>query len=131
MIKYVKMGPNTPLSSQINWQNRITALSAINSFEELVTFVNNNPLPCFKDDVNDTITQQEIIKLDMVALHHTPDDAPQRLAPISVERDCSCFPRTISYLLCKLESRYMEMCFCMVYEAIINLSEYIDNIYVL
>ena len=71
-----KSGQNTHLPSEINWQNRIAVLSAINSFEELVTFVNNNPLPCFTDELNDTITQQEIHNLDMVALHHIPDNAP-------------------------------------------------------
>ena len=77
-----KMGENTHLPSEINWQNRIAVLSAINSFEELVTFVNNNPLPCFTDDINDTITQQEIHNLDIVALHYIPDNAPQRIAPL-------------------------------------------------
>ena len=104
-----KMGEDTPSPLQINLQNRIVALSAINTFDELVTYVNNNPLSCFTDDVNDTITQQEIHNLDMVALHHIPNDAPQRKAPISAEGDGNCFPRTISYLLFKSENRYMEI----------------------
>ena len=114
---------------QVNWQNRIAALSAINTFEELVAYVNNNPLPCFTDEANDTITQQEIQNLDMVALHHIPDDAPHRIAAISVEGDGNCFPRTISYPLCKSKSRYMEIRVCIVYEAIQNLDAYLDNIY--
>ena len=125
-----KSSQNTHLLSEINWQNRIAVLSAINSFEELVTFVNNNPLPCFMDELTDTITQQEIHNLDMVALHHIPDNAPQRIAPLSVEGDGNCFPRTISYLLCKSQSRYMEMRVCIVYEAVINLDSYLNNNYV-
>ena len=119
-----KIAEITDLPLQVNWQNRIAALSAINTFEELVAYVNNNPLPCFTDEANDTITQQEI-QMDMVALHHIPDDAPHRIAPISVEGDGNCFPRTISYLLCKSESRYMEIRVC-----IQNLDAYLDNIYV-
>ena len=115
MIKYVKGGKHTHLPSEINWQNRIAVLSAINSFEELVTFVNNSPLPCFMDDINDTITQQEIHNLDMVALHHIPDNAPQRIVPLSIKGDGKCLPRTLSYLLCKPQSRYMEMRVCIVY----------------
>ena len=114
---------------QVNWQNRSAALSAVNTFEELVAYVNNNPLPCFTDEANDTITQ-EIQNLDMVALHHIPDDAPHRIAPISVEGDGNCFPRTISYLLYKSESRYMEIRVRIVYEAIQNLDAYLDNIYI-
>ena len=124
-----KSGQNTHLPSEINWQNRIAVLSAINSFEELVTFVNNNPLPCFTNELNDTITQQEIHNLDMVALHHIPDNAPQRIAPLSVEGDGNCFPRTISYLLCKSQSRYMDMRVRIVYEAVINLDSYLNNNY--
>ena len=124
-----KIAENTDLPLQVDWQNRIAALSAINTFEELVAYVNNNPLPCFTDEANDTITQ-EIQNLDMVALHHIPDDAPHRIAPISVQRDGNCFPRTISYLLCKSESRYMEIRVYIVYEAIQNLDAYLDNIYV-
>ena len=125
-----KMGENTHLPSEMNWQNRIAVLSAISSFEELVTFVNNNPLPCFTDDINDTITQQEIHNLDIVALHYILDNAPQRIAPLSVEGDGNCLPRTLSYLLCKSQSRYMEMRVRIVYEAVINLDSYLDNIYV-
>ena len=119
-----KIAENTDLPLQVNWQNRIAALSAINTSEELVAYVNNNPLPCFTDEANNTITQQEIQNLDMVALHHIPDDALHRIAPISVEGDGNCFPRTISYLLCKSESRYMEIRVHIVYEAIQNLDAY-------
>ena len=95
-----------------------------------MTFLNNNPLPCFTDDINDTITQQEIHNLDIVALHHIPDNASQRIAPLSVKGDGNCLPRTLSYLLCKSQSRYMEMRVRIVYEAVINLDSYLDNIYV-
>ena len=125
-----KTTENVPVALQINWQNRIAALSAINTFEELVTYVNNNPLPSFTNELNDTVSQHEIHNLDMIALHHIPHDAPQRIAPISVEGDGNCFPRTISYLLYKTQNKYMEMRVRIVYEAITNMNAYLDNIYV-
>ena len=125
------MSEDTPLPLHIDWQHRIATLSAVNSFEELVTYVNTNPLPCFTDDINDTLTQQEIHNFDMVALHHIPDDAPQRIVPISVVGDGNCFPRTISYLLFKSETIYLKMRVRIVYKPIINLNAYLDNIYVL
>ena len=87
-------------------------------------------MPAFNDEPNDAIAQQEIINLDVVALHHLPDDAPERIAPISVEGDGNCFPRTISYLLYKAERRYMEIRVRIVYEAIKNLQSYLDHNYI-
>ena len=85
-------------------------MSSLSSYNELQEYVNKNPLPNFNDEPNDTIAQEEINNLEMVALHHIPHDAPQRIAPVSVEGDGNCFPRTISYLLYKTERRYMEIC---------------------
>ena len=83
-------------------------MSAIRTYEELAQYVNNHPLPAFNDQPNDAIVQQEINNLDMVALHHLPGDAPERIAPVS-------FPRTINYLLYKTERRYMVIHVQIVY----------------
>ena len=83
----------------MDWVARIATMSAITTFDELVAYVHNHPLPPFTDQPNNTITQGELHNLDMVALHHIPNDAPQRVAPISIEGDGNCFPRTISYIL--------------------------------
>ena len=87
-------------------------------------------MPAFNDEPNDAIAQQEINNLDMVALHHIPPDAPERIAPVSVEGDGNCFPRTISYLLHKTECRYMEIHVRIAYEVIQNLQSYLDHYYV-
>ena len=95
---------NPNRQEEVDWSRKVAAMSAIRSYEELAQYVNNHPPPAFH-----TIAQQEINNLDMVALYHLPDDAPERIAPVSVEGDGNCFPRTISYLLYKTERRYMEM----------------------
>ena len=87
-------------------------------------------MSAFNDDPNDAIAQQEINNPDMVALHHIPPHAPERIAPVSVEGDGNCFPRTISYLLHKTECRYMEIHVRIVYEAIQNLQSYLDHNYI-
>ena len=71
---------------------RLNAMNAINNFDDLAAYVKQNPLPCFSDEPNDRVLQQELHNLDMVALHHIPNDAPQRVAPVSVEGDGNCFP---------------------------------------
>ena len=106
-------------------------MSSLSSYNELQQYVNNNPLPDFNDEPNNTIAQEGINNLDMVVLHNIPHDAPQRIAPVSVEDDGNCFPRTISYLLYKTERRYMEICVQIVYEAIKNLQSYLDDNYIL
>ena len=105
-------------------------MSALTTYDQLVQYVNNHPLPEFTDEPNDAIAQEEINNLDMVALHHIPHDAPHRVAPISVEGDGNCFPRTVSYLLYKTERRYMEIRVRIVYEAIKNLQSYLDHNYI-
>ena len=121
---------NQNIQQQVDWAAKITCMSGLRSYNELVQYVNNNPLPAFNDEPNDAIAQQEINNLDMVALHHIPPHAPERIAPVSVEGDGNCFPRTISYLLYKTECRYMEIHVGIVYEAIQNLQSYLDHNYV-
>ena len=87
---------NPNRQEEIDWPRTVAAMSSIRSYEELEQYINNHPLPAFNDEQNDAIAQQEINNLDMEALHHLPDDAPERIAPISVEDDGNCFPRTVS-----------------------------------
>ena len=125
-----KITENTGAQQDIDWVARLNVMNAINNFDDLATYVNQNPLPCFSDKPNDRVLQQELLNLDMVALHHIPNDAPQRVAPVSVEGDGNCFPQTISYLLYKSEQKYMEIRVRLVYEAILNINSYVDDIYV-
>ena len=125
-----KISENIDFPHQVDWVARIATMSAITTFDELVAYEHNHPLPPFSDQPNDTITQGELHNLDTVALHHIPNDAPQRVAPISIEGDGNCFPRTISYILYKSETKYSEICDHIVYEAVINMDSYLDNIYI-
>ena len=68
--------------------------------------------------------------LDLVALHHMPNDMPRGYAPLQIEGDGNCFPRTISYLLYKTQDRYEEMRCRIVYEAVKNINHYLDHDYV-
>ena len=68
--------------------------------------------------------------LDMVALHHMPNDMPAGLAPLQIEGDGNCFPHTISYLFFKTESRYTEIWVHIIYEAVLNVAMYLDDNYV-
>ena len=62
---------------EVDWGAKIAIMSSIRSYDELAQYVNHNPLPAFDDEPNDAKAQQEINNLDMVALHHLPDDTPE------------------------------------------------------
>ena len=51
-------------------------MSALRSYNKLIQYINNNPLPAFNDEPNDAIAQQEInyipntgIPVDVLDLH--------------------------------------------------------------
>ena len=90
-------------------------------------YVNANAIPdliCIPDD---TLRQEEIYNLDLVAMHHMPNDMPSCLAPLQTASDGNCFPRTISYLLFKTQARYTEIRVCLIYKAVVNIEHYLDE----
>ena len=71
--------------------------------------------------------QEKINNLDLIAMHHMPDDMQPALAPIQTVGDGNCFPRTISYLLFKTQARYTEIRVILVYEAVRKMEHYISQ----
>ena len=63
-------------------------------------------------------------------MHYMPPDMPSGLAPMQIEGDGNCFPRTISYLLSKSQAMYTEIRVRIIYEAVQNIDKYLDDIYV-
>ena len=61
------------------------------------------------------------MNLDLVAMHHMPNDVISGLAPIQIEGDGNCFPRTMSYLLSKSQAMYTDLRVCIIYEAVQNI----------
>ena len=115
---------------QVTWEQRLVQISSISNFDDLQEYINSNPLPAFEGSVQQDMTENDKSKLDFVALHHLPQDAPDSFAPISVDGDGNCFPRSVSYILEKHEDRHKEIRVGIVYEAIQNMVKYLDNQYV-
>ena len=109
----------------LTWEQRLAQMSSISNFDDLQEYINSNPLPIFKGLVQQDMTESDKSKLDFVALHHLPQDAPDSVAPISVDGDGNCFPRSVSYILQKHEERHKEMRVRIVYEAIQNMDKYL------
>ena len=97
-----------PQQQPISWQAILQALNQQRTYAQLSRYVNENAIPdliCIPDD---TLHQEEIQNLDLVAMHHMPNDMPPALAPLQTAADGNCFPRTISYLLFKTEASTLK-----------------------
>ena len=114
----------------VTWEQRLAQMSSISNFDDLKDYVNSNPLPAFEGSVQQDMTENDKSKLDFIALHHLPQDASDSFAPISIDGDGNCFPRSVSYILEKHEDRHKEIRVRIVYEAIQNMDKYLDNQYV-
>ena len=68
-------------------------------------------------------------KLDFVALHYLPLDAPDLYAPLQIVGDGNCFPRIVSFMLFGTENRHTEIRVRIVYKAVLNKERYLDNSY--
>ena len=115
---------------QVNWDAILRALGQQKTFVQLQHYITENPLPDCNYVANNMLMQAEADMLDMVALHHMPNDMPAGLAPLQVEGDRNCFPHTINYLLFKTENRYMEICVQIIYKAVVNMRMYLDDNYI-
>ena len=93
----------------VTWEQRLAQMNSISHFDDLQEYINSNPLPVFEGSVQQDMTENDKSKLDFVALHHLPQDAPDSFAPISVDGDGNCFPRSVSYILEKHEDRHKEI----------------------
>ena len=105
-------------------------MHSISNFDDLQQYIKSNPLPEFEGVPNVNMTEEDKANLDFVALHHLPNDAPNEFAPISIEVDGNCFPRTVSYTLQKDKAHHKEIHVRIVYEAVQNMVKYLDNDYV-
>ena len=113
-----------------NWEAILTALAQQRTFVQLQWYISANPIPECNYVLNNILTQAEVEFLDMVALHHMPNDMPQGLAPLQVEGDGNCFPCKISYMLFKTEHHHTEIHVHIIYEAVLNMEMYMDYNYV-
>ena len=62
--------------ASISWVQYINRMSLFQSFSDLEEYVRSNPLPTLLGQPHYNITNAEMDNLDLVALHHIPNDAP-------------------------------------------------------
>ena len=115
----------------IDWNAILQRLSEQRSFVQVKRYINGNPIPdLIICEPNDNLMPQETLNLDLVAMHYMPPDMPAGLAPVNIEGNGNCFPRTISYLLSKSQQLYTEMRVHIINKAVRNMDKYLDHNYV-
>ena len=77
----------------VDWATCINEMSSIRTFTDLQVYVNNNPLPEFVCERKYTMSAAEMENLDLVALHHVPNDAPRNVSPIQIGRRWELLPK--------------------------------------
>ena len=120
----------TTFLQQFSWPTILRALGQQRSFVQLQRYIATHPIPELVCVADDTFLQSDITLLDLVALYHLPDDTDPGFAPVQIEGDGNCFPRTISYFLSRTEKNYMEIRVRIIYEAVLNMGQYLDDNYV-
>ena len=88
-----------------------------------------NPLPFFDCHIDLNLSDRDRDRIDPVALHYVPADAPEGLVPCTIEGDGNCFPRTLSYICFRTQDLDVEFCVRLQYEALLNAKHYINNRY--
>ena len=119
-----------PQMATLNWPAILRALGQQRSFAQLQRYIRANTTPEIVCVANDNFLQSDTNILDLVALHHIPDDTLSGFAPVQNEGDGNCFPRTISYLLSKTEDMHTEVRVHIIYEAVSNMGSYLDDNYI-
>ena len=91
------------------------------NFRQLEHYVNTNPLPEMEVlNIEDVMMECDKSRIDYVALHHLPTDAPGGYAPVNIFGDGNCFPRACSYLVAKHHERYTEFHVQIIYELVLQ-----------
>ena len=79
-------------------------MSTIRTFQDLQNYVNNNPLPDFECQPQYTMSNAEVENLDMVALHHIPNDAPRNVGPSKSKWSVIAFPEQLAIFYTRVKS---------------------------
>ena len=140
MLTKRKIAPNFSLWSNmlacdVNIRNitSVDRLQEMNftNFCELEDYVNTNPVPEMEVlNIDDVMMECDKSRIDYVALHHLPTDAPDGYAPVSIFGGGNCFPRACSYSVAKHQKRYTEFPVWIIYELVLHKNMYLNDEYV-
>ena len=119
-----------PCMQQLSCPAILRALAQQRSFFQLQRYIAANPIPQLAIAADDTFRQSDTYPLDLVALHHIPEDTEPGFAPVQIEGDGNCFPHTISDLQSKTEDMYTEIRIHIINEAVLNMGQHLDDNYV-
>ena len=112
-----------------SWEDVRCILESCRTYEEALEYAKKNPLPFFDCHIDLNLSDRDRDRIDPVALHYIPADAPEGLVPCTIEGDGNCFPRTLGYICFRTQDLDVEFRVRLQYEALLNAKHYINNRY--
>ena len=111
------------------WQQRLQQMHMTRDYDALEQYIHSNPIAPLQVTCDQYLNETDKNRIDYIALHHLPSDAPQNYVPVHIHGDGNCFPHVCSYLACKNEDMYNECRVCIIYKLVSNQKKYKDNKY--
>ena len=111
------------------WEDVRATNASYNNYNELHDYVKRNPLQFFDCHIDLVLSDRDRDNIDNVVLHYLSADAPESLAPCKIGSNGNCFPRTLSYICSRSQRIHTEFCVRLLYEAILNGKQYVNNRY--
>ena len=106
------------------WQQRLQQMHMTRDYDALEQYIHNNPIAPLQVTCDQYLSETDRSRIDYIALHHFPSDAPQNNVPVCIHGDGNCFPHACSYLTCRHEDMYDEFRVCIIYELVSNQNKY-------
>ena len=118
-----------PCMQQLSWPAILRALAQQGSFFQLQRYIAANPIPQLAIAADDTFRQSDTNLLDLVALHHMPEDTDVVFAPYRL-KVMELFPSHNKLLTVKGRGYVYRNKGPIIYEAVLNMGQYLDDNYV-
>ena len=111
------------------WEERLQQMHFTRDYDALEHYIDSNPIPPLQVTCDQYLSQTDRNRIDYIALHHLPSDAPESYIPVCIHGDGNCFPHACSYLACRNEDMYHEFRVYIIYKLVSNQDKYKDNDY--
>ena len=87
------------------WQERLQQMHLTRGYDALQQYIHSNPIPALQMTCDQHLSQTDKNRIDYIALHHLPSDAPENYVPVCIHGDGNYFPCACSYLACRNEDK--------------------------
>ena len=127
MWKSIEIRKTVGARDDYAWEEVREILGSLDSFDDVLAYIQRNPLPFFDFHINEVLLEEDRDNIDLVALHYKPEDAPEGFVPCKIRSNGNCFPRSLSFICFKSQDMHFELRVRIIYEAVLNMNYYLSN----